>query len=75
MTRTLRLVFSKENGIKKSWDYPSSRNYCKLCCHRHCGDPTGVDGLKSLKKTKGTFYGKRYQKDSIFFHTEIHDDG
>lgn len=75
MARTLRLVFSKENGIKKSWDYPSSRNYCKSCCHRHCGDPTGVDGRKSLKKTKGTLYGKKSKNNMMVFDDTDSDDG
>jgi hypothetical protein len=71
MARTLKLVFSKES-IQKSWNY-SSRDYCTHCGNHHCGDPSGVKGTKSLKKSKGTTNGKRYQKDSMSFYTD--DDG
>ncbi len=72
MTRTLKLVFSKE-GIKKSWDY-FSRDYCTHCGHHHCGDPIGVDGTKSLKKSKGTANGKRYVRDLMFLNRSWEED-
>ncbi len=73
MARTQKLVFSKE-GIQKSWNY-SSQEYCTHCGHHHCGAPIGVNGTKSLKKSKGTTNGKRYQKDFMVFDTEVDDDG
>ena len=73
MSRTLRIVFSKEKGIKKTWDYPSKRNYCIRCAHRHCFDAISVNGNKSLKKSK-TVSEKRYQKEWMFPSNELDDD-
>lgn len=69
MSRTLRLVFSKQEGFKKSWNYPSSQEYCTRCGHHHCYDPIGVKGNKALKKGKGT------HKEHLFVEDEVDDDG
>lgn len=70
MSRTLKLVFSKEEGIKKSWKY-CSRDYCTHCGHHHCCDPIGVKGLKSLKKGKG----RAKDREFILNSDDDDDDG
>jgi hypothetical protein len=73
MTRTLRLISSKEKGFVQSWDYPSFRQFCTVCGNRICYDPMTVDGTKSMKKCKGTHSGKRHTKFS-FYMTSIEGD-
>jgi hypothetical protein len=74
MTRTLRLISSKQKGFVQSWDYPSSRRFCTFCGNRFCFDPIEVDGRKSMNKCKGTHATtKRYTKFS--FYMESIDDG
>ena len=72
MSRTLRLVVSQKI-YKTSWDYPSSRDYCTYCGHRHCIDPISINGNKSKGKAKGTHRQKLYSNDLIASDDE--DDG
>lgn len=72
MARTQKLVFSKENGIQKTWKYSRSGSFCTSCGHHHCIDPIGINGVKAMKKCKATAKQKMYERDylSLVFNIE-----
>ena len=65
MSRTNKTMLRSSNHFDRNWKNPvSGRNYCTVCGHRQCGDPTTIDGNKAMAKSKGTHItGKRYMKN------------
>lgn len=47
--------------LRNPWKQVSLK-YCTACGTRYCGGPSTVDGVKSLRKCKGTHSSKRYSK-------------